>query len=365
MSNAVVLMILICSLIVSSCAKKTEEVTKPSRAHLVEVVTAEKKIISVERERTGTLRAIQEIQIYNQEEGRITDLPFYEGDKVKTGDVVARLDDRLVRAQLMRTQALRRKAEKDLQRISGLANKQLTAQTELTRVETELAVAKADEQSLLTQLDYATLRSPINGVVSQRLSEPGNIAERYTHLLTVSDQSQLITEVTVSELLINKLRQGDPVTLQIDALEQSQQNALKGVINRIHPNLDPITRNGVVEVSINPVPVGARPGQLARVTLRSQEAERLLIPFVALRRSSEGEYVFIIDAEQKAQRAMVVSGLRIDDRVEVLQGLSAGQQVVIRGFTNLRPNMTVTLVSARPSVDDQGRKPVAAPATGS
>jgi membrane fusion protein (multidrug efflux system) len=309
---------------------------------LVEIASVNIKHTAIERVRTGTLRSNQEIQIFNQEEGRITQLPFYEGDTVKKGDVLARLDDRLLQAQLSRTRALRNKAEKDLQRIKGLAKKNLTAQAELTRVETDLAVARADEQALLTRLDYATIRSPIDGMISERLSEPGNIAERYTHLLTISDQTSLITEVTVSELLINKLQVGDKVALQIDALDLN--NKLSASIHRIHPDLDPLTRNGIVEIRLNPVPKGGRPGQLARVTLRTQETQRKLIPFIALRRDSSGEYVFVVD-NGIAKRVSVVSGLRIETDIEIWEGLQEHQQVVVRGFTNIRNDKPVTIVN--------------------
>lgn len=350
-SPAMVLFVL-CSILLGACSQKAEVAKRPQTDHLVEVVVAERKMVALERERTGTLKAIQEIQIYNQEEGRITEFPFHEGDKVNKGDVVARLDDRLLQSQLARTQALRRKAEQDVKRIRGLAKQQMTALTELTRVETDLAVALADEQTLKTKLDYAILLSPISGVVSQRYSEAGNIAERYTHLLTISDQSQLITEVTVSELLINKLQVGDKVRVTIDALAYDPSAAVIGTIYRIHPNVDPLTRRGIVEIILNPVPLGARPGQLARVTLRTQEAERLLIPFVALRRAPEGEYVFVVDDQQKAQKVPVRSGLNVGDQIEILSGIVSGQRVIIRGFTNLRINKAVVLVDAASKEQD-------------
>lgn len=352
-------------LLLLGCSESAQPVTakKPPQRHLVEAVIAQRQVVAIERERTGTLRAVQEIQIFNQQEGRITELPFYEGDRVEKNTVVARLDSRLLEAQLARTTALRRKAEKDLQRIRSLVERRLTSQTEFTRVETELAVAQADEQVLQTQLAYTTLHAPIAGVVSARLSEPGNIAERYTHLLTISDQRSLITQVPVSELLLNKLQLGDPVAVSIDALSGQQtagNTALQGKITRIHPNLDPGTRTGTVEIALNPAPAGARPGQLARVMLRTQQAERLLIPFVALRRADAGEYVFTLDAQQHTQATPVITGLRIGDAIEILSGLAAGDQVVVRGFTNLRPGMVVTVVSA-PDTDTALRASTAIP----
>jgi membrane fusion protein (multidrug efflux system) len=118
-----------------------------------------------------------------------------------------------------------------------------------------------------------------------------------------------------------------------------------GKVSRIFPNLDPVTRRGTVEVELNPVPPAARPGQLCRVKLKTQAADRLMIPFSALRRDQKGEYVFAIDAEGKVQRTAVIGGLRIDEQVEILKGLTDGQQVVTKGFLDLMPGKTVKVVS--------------------
>lgn len=332
-------------LMMAACTEQSAPEKKTAKPHLVEIITAQEQTLTIERQRNGTLTALREIQVYNQEEGQITLLPFYEGDKVEKGDIVAKLDARLLQAQLERTQALRRKAEQDLLRFKGLAAKGLTPQTEITRVETELAVAKADEHALLTRLDYTVIRAPISGVVSERLSEQGNIAERYTHLMTLSDQSSLITEVAVSELLINKLNIGDKPRLSIDALNNIEP-PLHGNITRIFPNLDPFTRTGTVEITLSPVPTGARPGQLVRVTLQTQQAKRLLIPFTALRHSEKGDYVFTVDHENKAQITPVITGLNVDDQIEIISGLIGGASVVVRGYTNLKADKKVTIVNA-------------------
>jgi membrane fusion protein (multidrug efflux system) len=347
MRNALFLVITAAILMTTACTEQAPPIEKTAKPHLVEIITAQSQTLTLERERNGTLKALREIQIYNQEEGQITALPFYENDLVKKGDIVAKLDDRLLKAQLERTQALRRKAEQDLLRFKNLAAKGLTPQTEITRVETELAVAKADEHALLTRLDFTIIRAPISGIVSERHSEQGNIAERYSHLLTLSDQSSLITEVAVSELLINKLHVGDKPQISIDALDDPAviEPPLHGTITRIYPNLDPFTRTGIVEITLKPVPTGARPGQLVRVTLKTEQAKRLLIPFTSLRRSTEGDYVFTIDSEQKAQRTPVVTGLNVNDQVEIVSGLSEGAAVVVRGYTNLHASKEVTVVN--------------------
>ncbi len=102
-------------------------------------------------------------------------------------------------------------------------------------------------------------------------------------------------------------------------------------------------------MAIDSVPEGARPGQLARVSLTTQKTERLLIPFVALRRSSDGDYVYVLvknDKQMTVQQQKVTTGLRINDDIEVIAGLSDKQQVVIRGFTRLREGKPVMVVDS-------------------
>lgn len=340
--------LLLTVLSLTGCERDRPTATAQIKPHLVEVVRAEVKDISVTRERNGSLRAIQEIQIFNQEEGQVSELPFFEGDRVEKGQIIARLDDRLLRSQLTRAQALTRKSATDLAQIKDLVARKLTTQNELTRIETELAVAEAEQEALQTRLSYFVIRSPISGVVTHRNTEPGNIAERYSHLMTIADQQTLITEVQLSELLLNNLQVGDEVRIQIDALRagKSEHQTLPGRISRIYPDINPLTRTGTLEIALTPVPPGARAGQFVRVTLTSQQAERLLVPFIALRRSVEEEYVFTVDANNRVKMTSVTTGLEIGDQIEILEGLEGGELVVIRGFTNLRDNKEVKIVNA-------------------
>ena len=334
---------LVCTLVyLPGCGPEPEAVAeKGEPVHLVETAPVISDSLSVVRTRTGTLRALREVRIYTQEEGRITALPVYEGDRVKTGDVVVRLDDALIRAQLARAAATRKQAEQNLNRLKELRGKKLVSEDEYARAQTQLEVSEADEQLLKTRLGYTTIESPLNGVVSERLSEPGNVAERNQHLLTISDPSSLVTELPVSELILPDLAVGDVARVSVDALGD---RIYEGRIIRIYPTLDPVTRRGTIEVEIAPVPAGAAPGQLCRVELSTRAARRRVIPFSALRRDENSEYVYIVDGEGRAQHVDVTSGLRLGEKVEIRQGLEDGQQVVTRGFLDLIPGKPVKRV---------------------
>lgn len=323
----------------TACGQQADAPRKQGKpVHLVETAAAVSDNLNVVRTRTGTLRALREVKVFAQEEGLVTALPFYESDRVSKGDVVVKLDDTLLRAQLARATATRKQAQQDLQRQKELRDRKLASEDAYSRAITQLEVAEADEQVLKTRHGYTTIRTPIDGLVIDRLSEPGNLVQRLQHVLTIADPSSLITELPVSELILPDLRVGDSARVRIDALGD---RVFQGRITRIHPGLDPVTRRGTVEVELDPVPDGAAPGQLCRVELTTHASRRKVIPFVALRRDEHSEYVFIMDGESKAQRVNVKSGLRLAELIEITEGLEEGQQVITKGFLDLAPGKVV------------------------
>jgi membrane fusion protein (multidrug efflux system) len=326
-----------------ACGPSTPpEQTRGERPHLVETARVVADDFSLVRTRTGTLRARHEVMIHTQEEGRLIDFPYYEGDRVEQGEVLVRIDDALIQAQLSRAAATRKQAEQDIRRLKELRARKLVSEDEYARALTQLEVSQADEQLLRTRLGYTTIHSSLDGVVTARLSEPGNVVERMKHVLTVADLSTLVTTVEVSELVLPHLRIGDTARVRIDALGDEIH---AGRILRIFPTLDPVTRRGTLEVELNPVPPGAAPGQLCRVEFTTHAKQRFVIPFGALRRDDASEYVLVLDDENRAQRVAVTSGTRLAEKVEILSGLEEGQQVITKGFLGLNAGKVVKPVN--------------------
>lgn len=324
-------------------APEKEKKRSPS-AHLVQVRPVVFEPVSSAYERSGSLRVRRIARIYNQEEGRILELPWYEGDRVKQGDLLMRLDDALLRAERDKARANRRQADLDLKRMKNLVQRNAASKDERERARTALDVADAELRMLKTRLGYMRLQAPFDGVVSERLVEPGDVIGEHTHVLTLVDPASLVVEVQVSELLLPQLGKGDPAQVRIDALGGQVH---QGRVQRIHPVLDRNTRQGVVEVLLEPIPEGARAGQFARVTLQTAQRPRLMIPFVALQRDRDGEFVFRVGDDGKVLRTAVRSGLRVVDRVEILDGLEKGWPVVTRGFLGLTPGKPVKIVDSR------------------
>ena len=328
---------------------------KASAGHLVELAPVTMDTLQVTSIYTGSLRHRNTVRIFNQEEGRVTRLPFYEGDTVRSGEVVLELDGTLIEAELRKARAVRHEAEANVQRLKRLVERRVASEDEYLRAQTLLEVAKAEESTLETRLGYTRVRAPFTGLVTARKVEPGDVVTRHTHVLTVVDPSSLITELEVSELLIPHISPGDRVAVRIDALGTADY---RGEVRRIHPELNPQTRQGVVEVELEPVPAGARAGQFVRVVFTTEALDKMVVPFAALRRDRDGEFVFRIGESRKAERVAVLSGRRLADKVEMLDGLEVGDAVVIRGFLGLTEGKKVTAVEPNANTDG------AAPPTG-
>ena len=322
-------------------AAQSNEQPRQPRPHLVEVFNVIQEDVKLDRMRTGTLRATTRFQVFAQEEGQLAALPFYQGDKVAQGEMLMALDDSLLRSQIARSRAELNRAERDLERVRSLSQRNLTSVEELQKRETELEIARAELAILNTRLSFTRIEAPFSGVITERLSDPGNFASKNTHLLTLIDPQSLVVDLQLSEQVMTHLNLENPVEIQLDALGSQ---IFKGKVSRIYPEIDPLTRRGQVEISLDPVPNGALPGQLARVSLTANLQQRIMIPFSALR-FEQGEYVYVMNDEKRIQKRDVITGLRVADRIEILEGLTPNEAVVIRGFMGLTEGRQVTPVT--------------------
>lgn len=333
------------ALLLSACSDSTPPGRDKAEPHALQVETAtvSRESLGQQVHRPGTLRAEREVKLITEEEGRIAALPKFEGDRVAQGELLVQLDDTRLRAELKKARAQRRQAELDLQRLERLQRSKVVAEEELARARTALDVALAEEELLRIRLANTRIDAPFDGVISQRLAEPGDAVAEFTHLLTLSATDSLLAEIALSELLLPGLAVNDPVSIRLDALGDRE---FAGRILRIHPKVDPLTRQGIVEVRLAEPPAEARPGQLCRVHLSLRPRPRLTVPFSALRRDTRGEYVFRLDAGMIARRTAVISGSHLEQRVEILEGLDEGDRVVSNGFLGLADGMPVTTADA-------------------
>lgn len=325
-------------LLISACTDEPgTDKKKATTAHQVEIATAIHKQVSIEKTLPGSLEAVREVSIFNQQDGLLTELNYYEGDQVKQGKVLATLDDALILADLNKTQATYKQSKLDFKRLKNLASRKLASDDEIAKSQTILDIAQADLQRNKIRLSHTRITAPFTGTISQRLVEPGNVIQLHTHILSLVDISSLKTKIYVSELLLPLIQQNDQVNIKIDALGDQLYN---GRVIRSHPTIDANTRRGIIEVALSPVPGGALPGQLARITLKTISKARLMIPFNAVRHDNTGAYVYRIE-DDKARQTYLRVGVQDKQEIEILDGLKENDAVVINGFFGLKDNKAV------------------------
>jgi RND family efflux transporter MFP subunit len=311
----------------------------------VEVASVTRSPLIAHRILTGSLQAVTTVHIFNEEEGRIVELPFYEGDAVEQDAILARIDDRLIQAELNKAEATLKQAKVDVKRIDSLYRKQLASEDELARARTALELARAEVSLLQTRMAHTRIKAPFSGIISERLKETGDVVPVHSHILTLFDPAQIKIVIPVSELLLSNIKTGDTVQVRIDALGEQQYSA---TVKRIFPTIDPQTRKGMMEVQFATIPDGARPGQLCRVTVNTQTTPRRNVPFAAIRHDSQGEFVYRLTVDDKVESVRVQTGILLGNQMEILEGIEVDERVVVKGFIGLRDGKKVVPVNTKP-----------------
>ncbi|MCK5716731.1 MAG: efflux RND transporter periplasmic adaptor subunit [Thiomargarita sp.] len=334
---------LLLTALLSACSPPPEPATRhrKSTVHWVETTKVNMQTLKTKSVYTGIPRAKRIARIFTQETGRITYLPYYEGDTIKKNALLVKIDDALLKAELNKAIASHKYSQINVQRYQKLAKKHIISDDELARAQTEQEIARAEEHILRTRLNYTKIKSPFSGMITTRLREVGDVISANTHILTVISPRSLVIDVDVSEYILSDVSVGDAVEVQIDALGTKM---FKGTVSRIHPSIHPTTHLGLIEVRLRPLPKKMREGQFCRVTITRTLSPRMMIPYTALRRDHHTEYVFIVDNDHKAQKQIVHSGQRFANRVEILDGVTQGQSVIIKGFLGLKSGKKVGLV---------------------
>ncbi|MDY6786055.1 MAG: efflux RND transporter periplasmic adaptor subunit [Cyanobacteriota bacterium] len=358
-----------------------------------DVAIAREDALTEAVEYTGTTRPIEEVSLRSQAEGRLLNLKVDIGDRVTQGQVLAQIDDTLLQSQvrqakaelatleselararallseaqtqLQRTQVEREQAQNDAGRYTQLARSGAVSQQEAESFQTAARVAnqavlsareqvksqqKAVESAMgqiaaqraavaqqQERLAYAQLTSPINGVVLEKVSEPGNLVSPGGEILKLGNLSRLKIVVPVSELDLSDIQEEQSVGVSLDALPQ--QN-FSGTISRISPLADATTRQVPVEVTL-PNPNGSiGSGLLARVRFQGQQQQRVVIPQGAVGESEEdNSLVFVVEEEgdrSLVEARTVTVGDRGEGKVEILSGLTAGERFVVKSSRPLK-----------------------------
>jgi membrane fusion protein (multidrug efflux system) len=313
--------------------------TRPSP---VEIATVTKGTLSRTSTVSGILQPLRTVGVNSQMSGALLSVNVDEGDFVREGQTLAQIDAREIDAHVKSAAAALDLAESTAKRSDELWRQRIITVQEYERDRAALASAQASLEQLKTRLGYATIRSPIAGVVTEKRLQAGDIVAPQTRLFTVADMSTLVSRVMVSELEVPLMKPGATVDVTVDALGGAR---VPGRIRRIFPTADSVTRLVPVEVALTGSALNQiKPGFTIRSTFRlGTRNDVVLIPTRAVM-GPAGARTVVIVRQGKSERRIVRVGPDIDGTTEVLEGLSVGDTVIVAGQALLRDGAAVRIV---------------------
>ncbi len=316
-----------------SCGAKEEEETEVVRPK-VKVETAVRKDIALTNNYTATVESYVVNKISPAMPARIRKIHVEVGDRVRKGQILVELD----KTNLSQTDIQIANLERDLQRYRELYEVGGISKQQIEQLEVQLDVAKSNASNLS---ENTTLRSPINGVVTERNYDSGDMPAG-VHILQIEDFNPVKLLIHASEDLYTQISKGMEVDVAVNVYPDE---VFKGKVSLIHPTINRSSHTFPVEINIPNSDSRIRPGMFARVDVNLGSNEGILVPDASVLKQtgSNDRHVFVVE-NGIAIKKVITIGQHLGENYEVISGVEAGDQIVVAGASRLSDNQEVEVV---------------------
>jgi RND family efflux transporter MFP subunit len=291
---------------------------------------------------SGSFSAFRELNLLSEGQGKVVDLLVNTGDFVKAGDVLARLDDELLVSQLGLANATLEKARADVKKYEGLLKADAASGQQVEDVKLALKKAETDVTTLKKQLDFATIRAPVQGTITRRFIEKGSLLMQGAPVVEIVDVSRLkfIANVSESEAVTLKSGQEVPVTSTL-----FPGIIFKSRVVSVGVKADD-ARRFPVELELTNDPAHQLKAGMFGTALfgTGTPRETLLISRNAITGSIKMPKVYVVENGKAVLREIRI-GSANDHQVEVTGGLTEGEMVITSGQINLDNNVSVKIIN--------------------
>lgn len=330
-------------------AAQEQDLSRPVVVVPVVVTTLEERI-----EATGELDAKERAQVASEVDGVVTELAVDEGDRVEEGALLIAVDPEKkalavanVRAMQSDAQAALSETEREAARIRKLHTSGIASDAALDKVETGLSRARSRLESVRAELGVAeralrdaNVRAPFAGWIARRDVSRGEYVRTGQPLFELVALDPIEVGFSVAERDSARVAVGQQVGVRVAPYPEE---TFQGQVTVISPTLDPRTRTLRIKAQIANPDGRLRPGLFARADLGVARREgALLVPEEAVLQRADGEVVFTVTPDDKARRVLVKTGMQHEGKVEIVTGLAAQDQVVVRGHSVLVDGAPVT-----------------------
>jgi membrane fusion protein (multidrug efflux system) len=331
----------------AGCSDHGTTAAKEAAPEAIAVAVAPVATVKVERvaDLVGSFFANEEVTVASQIETRVVWIGPDMGDHVQAGDLLVKLDDADLQAQLREVEAKLVKAHADNSRARALQNEGIMARGEAERMGTDAAVLEAQRDLLKVKLDRSVIRSPLTGGVAARMVSVGEVVKSGDALYKVVEDDPLKFRTPIPERFARFLHIGQEVRLGVAAYPDRK---FTGTITRINPTAEAANRSITIEAEV-PNPEGLmKPGFFGSGEIvYDRQSPALVVPDAALSTFAGVTKLFVIK-DGKAEERIVRPGIEVPEkRREIADGVSEGEQVAVTNLERLENGAPVT-VSAEP-----------------
>lgn len=306
----------------------------------VEVAKAGRRAISASYAGTANLEAPDEAQVVAKTSGVMVQLLAEEGDQVRAGQVLARIDGDKVRLEAQRQLATVHKLENNFRRSQELAANKLVSAEASDQIRYDLESARASYELAKLELSYTNITAPISGVIAQRMVKPGNLIVLNAPVFRIVNNAHLEGVLNAPEREMGRLKAGLPLRMVVDAVPG---RVFEGRVDRISPVIDSASGTFRVVCSFDNAPE-LRPGMFGRIeVIYDQRMDALTVPRIALL-EDEGEPAVYLVIDRKAKRVPVKLGYTNGEIAEVQSGVKEGDLVVTAGKVAIRDGTEVQVI---------------------
>ncbi|MGD2099951.1 MAG: efflux RND transporter periplasmic adaptor subunit [Desulfobacterales bacterium] len=286
----------------------------------------------------ATTEAWQDVKVAADTAGRIEWIGPREGDLVKKGDLLIKIDVSALKAALDHARAQYQLADELYQRRQRLYERKIIALEELDQSKTQRTLAATDLRQIKVRYNHGFPRSPINGIINHLYVDAGEFIDTGKPIADIINIERIKINVRVPELDIRFVMQGQQTPVKIDAFPD---RTLSGTVDFVAFKADPATKTFLVRTVIENPFADIRPGMIARVAfVRRVIPDALLAPLFAVV-DKGGERLVFIEKDGVAQSRTVDIGVIEGDRVQITSGLNPGDHLIVRGQTEVEDGMRV------------------------
>lgn len=285
----------------------------------------------------GTLRANESVPLVSELSRRLVKIEVREGSEVTAGDLLFKLDDSDLVAQLGEIDARLKLAETNKARVDHLLPSKAISQQEFDISTAEQNILKAQRNTQTVQISKTEIRAPFSGRVGVRQVSEGAYVSPTTPLITLQDVSRIKVDFPLPERYAGEVKSGQKFTFSVAGNGQ----VFEGEVTVLEPAIDAASRSLLVR-GLCSAPKGLLPGGFAEVTLTLDGLTNgFMVPSQAIVPSARGQGIYLIE-DGRAKLQSVAIGIRTDDQVQILRGVKDGDAVATTNLLRIRPGLEVT-----------------------